>query len=154
MNIGIVLGDGGHHCMVNNNGCQEFHLSPPVWITSTNRHAHCWKGQRIGLDVGKVKESSGCVHWLRLFKQGGISGILGSHCCSRYRGDHRRQVRSEKNSQLEKHGFGSLHNLCEHVILMRIFYIDIDFASQMKLTKFPLIHCFNPEVGASGIVFL
>ena len=24
-----------------------------------NRHAHCWKGQRIGLDVGKVKESSG-----------------------------------------------------------------------------------------------
>ena len=36
----IVLGDGGHHGTVNNNGCQELPLIPPVWITSTNRHTH------------------------------------------------------------------------------------------------------------------
>ena len=39
-NTTIVLGDGGHHGTVNNNGCQELPLIPPVWITSTNRHAH------------------------------------------------------------------------------------------------------------------
>ena len=26
---------------------------------------------------------------------------------------------------------------------MRTSYFDIDFTSQMKLTKFPLIHCFE-----------
>ena len=31
---------GGHRGRVNNNGCQELALIPPVWITSTNRHAH------------------------------------------------------------------------------------------------------------------
>ena len=38
----------------------------------------------------------------------------------------------------------SIHctTLSEHVISMRTSYFDIDFASQMKLTKFPLIHCF------------
>ena len=71
----IVLGDGGHHSTVNNNGCQELPLIPSVSITSTNRDAH------LPLDVGRVKESdwmlerskesSGRVYWLRLFKQGG-----------------------------------------------------------------------------------
>ena len=88
----IVLGDGGHHGMVNNNGCQELPLIPPIWIASTNRHTHlpldvgkvkesdwmlersrnqigCWKGQRN--QVGRSKESSEHVYWLRLFKQWG-----------------------------------------------------------------------------------
>ena len=30
-------------------------------------------------------ESSGCVYWLRLFKQGGQLAILGIHFCSPYR---------------------------------------------------------------------
>ena len=47
----LFIGDGGHCGTVNSNGCQELPLIPPVWITSTNRHAH------LPLDVGKVKES-------------------------------------------------------------------------------------------------
>ena len=39
-----------YHGTENNNGCQELPLIPPVWITSTNRHAH------LPLEVGKVKE--------------------------------------------------------------------------------------------------
>ena len=42
--------------------------------------------------------------------------------------------------QLRKHGFSSLHNLtwaCYHN------EVDTDFASQMKLTKLSLIHCFD-----------
>ena len=38
---------------------------------------------------------------------------------------------------------GHCTTLCEHVISMRTSYFDIDFASQMKLTKFPLNHCFG-----------
>ena len=37
---------------------------------------------------------------------------------------------------------GHCTTLCAHVVSMRTSYFDIDFASQMKLTKFPLIHCF------------
>ena len=49
-----------------------------------------------------------------------------------------------KNSQLGKHGFGSLHNLnwtcyLNEDILLRHW---LRFAS-LKLTKFPLIHCFG-----------
>ena len=62
-------------------------------------------------------------------------------------------------TQFEKHGFGfgsvntgkitNFENMVsghctalhEHVISMKTSYFDIDFASQMKLTK--LIHCFG-----------
>ena len=33
--------------------------------------------------------------------------------------------------------------LLDHVIKMRASCFDTDFASQMKLTKLPLIHCFD-----------
>ena len=52
-----------------------------------------------------------------------------------------------KNSQLEKHG------LCEHIISMRTSYFDIDFVSQMQLTKFPWIHCFVRKWARRVIVF-
>ena len=48
-----------------------------------------------------------------------------------------------KSSQLGKHGFGSLHNLTWPCYFMRTPCIDSDFVSQIKLTKFPLINCFD-----------
>ena len=36
---------------------------------------------------------------------------------------------------------GHCTTLSEHVISMKTSYFNIDFALQMKLTKFPLIHC-------------
>ena len=36
--------------------------------------------------------------------------------------------------------------LFEHVLSMRTSYFEMDFASQMKLTKFTLIHCFEGEL--------
>ena len=38
---------------------------------------------------------------------------------------------------------GHCTTLREHVISMRTSYFEIDFASQTKLTKFFLIHCFD-----------
>ena len=49
----------------------------------------------------------------------------------------------EKVVNLESMVSGHCTTLCEHVISMRTSYFDIDFASQMKFTKFPLIHCFE-----------
>ena len=47
-----------------------------LWMLERSRNQiGCWKGQGIGLDVGKVKESSGCVYWLRVFKQRGTADI-------------------------------------------------------------------------------
>ena len=87
----IVLGNGGHCGMVNNNGCQELPLIPPVWITSTNRHAHLipLTCPLDSLDLSNIQSDSltfptsnlipwpfqhpkvsGCVYWLRLFKWG------------------------------------------------------------------------------------
>ena len=48
-----------------------------------------------------------------------------------------------KIANLESMVSGHCTTLCEHVISMRASYFDINFASQMKLTKFPLIHCFE-----------
>ena len=56
------------------------------WMLERSRNwIGCWKGQGI--------------KWVCLLVEviqtgGGISGILGSHYCTPYRGDHRRQVRS------------------------------------------------------------
>ena len=50
-----------------------------------------------------------------------------------------------ENSQLGKHGFGSLHNLtwaCYRNAIIRTSCFDNDFVSKIKLTKFPEINCF------------
>ena len=53
-----------------------------------------------------------------------------------------------KSSELGKHDFEPLYKFrtivqIRHVIIMRTSCFDSDFASQMKLTKPPLIHCFG-----------
>ena len=43
-----------------------------LWMLERSRNQiGWWKGQGIRLVVGKVKELSRHVYWLRLFKQGG-----------------------------------------------------------------------------------
>ena len=68
-----------------------------------------------------------------------ISDKFGFFCNTQMRPD---SMNIGKSSQLGKHGFGSLHNLTWTCISMRTSYFDANFVSQMKLTKFPLIHCF------------
>ena len=48
----------------------------------------------------------------------------------------------EKVANLESMVLDHCITLLEHVISVRTSYFDIDFASQVKLTKLPLIHCF------------
>ena len=51
-------------------------------------------------------------------------------------------VNRGKTANLEGMVSGPCTTLSEHVISMRTSYFEIDFNSQMKFTKFPLIHCF------------
>ena len=47
-----------------------------------------------------------------------------------------------KSSRLGMHGFCSLHNLIWPCSPNGASWFDTNFVSQMKLTTFPLIHCF------------
>ena len=49
--------------------------------------------------------------------------------------------------------FVSAHytTLLEHVNIMRASCFNMDFASQMKLTKLPFIHCFETEYSQSNV---
>ena len=49
----------------------------------------------------------------------------------------------EKVADLENMDPGLCRTLLEYVITMRTSCFGSDFASQMKLTKFPLIQCFD-----------
>ena len=55
-----------------------------------------------------------------------------------------------KIANLESMVSGHCITLTDHVISMRTSYFHIDFASQMKLTKFPLIHCFVFSITSSA----
>ena len=48
-----------------------------------------------------------------------------------------------KSSQLGKHFSGDCITLLDRVITVRTCCFDIDFVSQIKLNKLPLIHCFG-----------
>ena len=50
----------------------------------------------------------------------------------------------KKVANLDSMVSGHYTTLHEYVI-MRTFCFDTDFASQMKLAKLPLVHCFNKE---------
>ena len=62
--------------------------------------------------------------------------------------DNTAQWRQGKVTNLKTMVLGHCTILLDHVIIMRKSYFDTNFTSQMKLTKLPSIHCFEPTASS------